>query len=151
MFEFIFYVRRQLRKTMDVTKCRGKRNQCTAWSSNRQCSGWMWRKLSSPEGGGTGSPGHGTKLPEFRKHLDNTHMVWFLGGPVWNLELDLMVFMSPFQLGIFYDPMALSTKHLAWVEGLTKWPQRSLPTSVSLWSCGSVWCDHCKSITVCCR
>ena len=40
---------------------------------------------------------------EFKKHLDNAlrHMVRFLGGPVWSQELDLIILMSPFQLGIF--------------------------------------------------
>ena len=29
--------------------------------------------------------------------------VWILSGPVWSLELDLVILVGPFQLGIFYD------------------------------------------------
>ena len=52
---------------------------------------------------------HGTKLPEFWKHLDNAlkHMVWFLSGSVWSQKLALMILMAPVQLGIFYDFMIL--------------------------------------------
>lgn len=32
-----------------------------------------------------------------------THVVCYLGGPVWNQELDLVICMGPLQLGIFYD------------------------------------------------
>lgn len=35
--------------------------------------------------------------------LDNAprHWVWIWGGPVWSQELDPMVLMHPFQLGMF--------------------------------------------------
>jgi len=51
------------------------------------------------------SSGQGPKLMEFKKHLNNAlrHRVWTLGGPVWSQELDWMILMGPFQLGIFYD------------------------------------------------
>jgi len=44
-------------------------------------------------------------LLEFKKHLDSTlrHMIRFLGGPVWSQELDPMILVGPFPLGIFYD------------------------------------------------
>lgn len=29
------------------------------------------------------------------------------GGPVWSLELNSVIFMGPFQLGIFYDSVIL--------------------------------------------
>jgi len=35
------------------------------------------------------------------------HMVWFLGGPVWNQGLDSMILMGPFQPGIFCYSMLL--------------------------------------------
>lgn len=30
-------------------------------------------------------------------------MVWFLGGPVQSHELELMILVGPFHLGIFYN------------------------------------------------
>ena len=49
--------------------------------------------------------GHGLKLPEFKKHLDNTlsHRVWILGGPVWSQQLDSVIFVGSFQAGKYYD------------------------------------------------
>ena len=37
-------------------------------------------------------------LPEFKKHSDSalSHMVWFLGGPLWSQELDPMILVGPF-------------------------------------------------------
>ena len=32
-----------------------------------------------------------------------THVVCYLGGQVWNQELDSVICMGPLQLGIFYD------------------------------------------------
>jgi len=72
-------------------------------------SGWIWRKGSSPEGGqaleqASQCSGHSPKLTEFQKHLDNTlTYIWFWGGPMWSQELDSMILVGPFQLGIFYD------------------------------------------------
>ena len=53
----------------------------------------------------TKAGGHSSKLPEFKECLDTTlrHRVWFFGGPVWRQELDSMIFVGPFQLGLFYD------------------------------------------------
>lgn len=44
-------------------------------------------------------------LLELKKHFDNAlrHMVYFLGSPVWSTELDSIIFVSPLQLGLFYD------------------------------------------------
>lgn len=57
----------------------------------------------APHGNGCGS-----KLPEFKEHLGNAlrHIIWFSGGPT-NQQVDLMILMSLFQLGIFYDDMKL--------------------------------------------
>ena len=51
--------------------------------------------------------GHGTEPAQVQEVLDNAlrHMGWFLGGPVWSQELDLMILMGPFQLRICYDSM----------------------------------------------
>ena len=50
---------------------------------------------------------HGPRLAEFKKYLDNAlrHRILILGGRVWSQELNLMILMGPFQLGIFYDSM----------------------------------------------
>ena len=49
----------------------------------------------------------GPKLLEFMEHLDTTlsHTVWILGGAVWSWGLDLMIFVGPFQMGVFYGSM----------------------------------------------
>jgi len=46
--------------------------------------------------------GHGPKLLEFKEHLESSlrHRIWLSGGPVWGLELD-MILMDPFQPGMF--------------------------------------------------
>lgn len=36
--------------------------------------------------------------------------VWIRGGSVWSLELDLVILMGPFQLGIFYDLQEVERK-----------------------------------------
>ena len=53
--------------------------------------------------------GHRPELLELNKHLDGTfrHTVWILGGPLWSQELDLMILVGPFQLGILCDSMIL--------------------------------------------
>jgi len=47
-------------------------------------------------------------MPEFKKHLDKAlrHRAWFLGGPVWSQELNLIILRGLFQLGIFYDSVS---------------------------------------------
>ena len=42
-------------------------------------------------------------MPEFKECLDSALRcgVWVLGGAVWSLELDSVVLVGPFQLGIF--------------------------------------------------
>ena len=47
--------------------------------------------------------GHSTELPEFKGCLVNAlrHRVWIWGRAVWRLELDLMILIGPFQLGMF--------------------------------------------------
>ena len=64
--------------------------------------GGGWALEQAPQGSG-----HGPKLLEFKKRLDNalSHTVWFLGGPVWSQELDSMILMGSFQLGLFSDSM----------------------------------------------
>lgn len=54
-------------------------------------------------------------LSQFNKHMDNTLscMVLILGGTMWSQELDLMIFMGPFQLRIFYDSMILLSYNVA--------------------------------------
>lgn len=53
--------------------------------------------------------GHGSQLLQLRKRLDNvfSHMVWFLGGPVWSRELDSLILMDSFSLAVFYDSTVL--------------------------------------------
>ena len=62
--------------------------------------GGGWALEQAPQGSG-----HGPKLLEFKKHLDNalSHTVRFFGGPVWSQELDSMILMGLFQLRISYD------------------------------------------------
>lgn len=52
-------------------------------------------------------------LPDFKKRLDNTarYKVRFLGGPLWNQELELMIRVGSSQLGIFYDSMKCRLIH----------------------------------------
>ena len=47
--------------------------------------------------------GHGLRLPEFKKCLDTalSHGVWILGGAVWSWELDPVILVGLFQLGIW--------------------------------------------------
>ena len=69
--------------------------------------GGGWALEQAPQGSG-----HGPKLLEFMKRLDNalSHTVWFLGGPVWSQELDSMILTDPLQLRIFHDTMFLIEK-----------------------------------------
>ena len=48
----------------------------------------------------------------FKERLDSAlkHRVWFLGGPLWSQELDLMISMGPLQLGIFREPVIFLVK-----------------------------------------
>ena len=73
--------------------------------------GGGWALEQAPQGSG-----HGPKLLEFKKRLDNalSHTVWFLGGPVWSQELDSMILMGLFQLRISYDS----------INTLLRWMQR---------------------------
>jgi len=78
----------------------------------RWVSDWISRKGSSPEGGqalkhALQGRDHRSNMPEFKKYLDSAprHGIWFLGRPVWSQGLDLMVLVTHFQLGIFYDSM----------------------------------------------
>ena len=67
--------------------------------------------------------GHSLKLLEFMKHLDTAlrHGVWTWGSPVWSQMLDSLIFMSPFQLRIFYDSMPLGFSiHAFWGKFLRK-------------------------------
>ena len=64
--------------------------------------------------------------------ISSTHLVWclvwFLGGPVWNQELDMVILMGPFQLGIFYDSMILGYENfLSWAGGSYSFPLSLLP------------------------
>jgi len=72
---------------------------------------WGLGTGSAPEHGGcgTGCPGHGPKLLEFKECLDNTlrHRVWILDGPVWSQELDSVFLVGLFQFRIFYVSMVL--------------------------------------------
>ena len=50
------------------------RSEGTIWNFNKEGSGWVTRKGSSPEGGlalALQGSGHGPRLPEFKKHLVN--------------------------------------------------------------------------------
>ena len=76
---------------------------------------WGLGTGAAPQGAGhgTGCPGLWAWPPvlEFRECLDSAlrHRVWILGGPVWNLELDLMVLTGPFQLRIFCDSNSIAS------------------------------------------
>jgi len=62
--------------------------------------------VTDPEGDGHGTgKGHSPELPEFKEHWDTTlrQRVCVLGSPVQNLELDSMIPVVPFQLGIVCD------------------------------------------------
>jgi len=50
--------------------------------------------------------GHGPALPECRECFDSTQTEGW-GGAVWSRELDSMILLDPFQLGIFCDSMVL--------------------------------------------
>lgn len=53
-------------------------------------------------------------LPEFKKHLDSALRCrdWTLSDPVWSQELDSVVFVGPFQLGMFSDPILFYTTYV---------------------------------------
>lgn len=55
----------------------------------------------------TGFLGHGPRLPEFKKSLDNIlrYGVWIWGSPVWRQDLHSTISVCPFELRIFYDSM----------------------------------------------
>jgi len=54
--------------------------------------------------------GHSPKLQEFKEHLDNSlrYHVWILCGPVWSQELNSMILVGTFQLGLFCDSMPIT-------------------------------------------
>ena len=77
---------------------------------------WASENDSSPEGDQTleqapQDSGLSTKKPEFKKHLDNvlSHRNLFLGA-VWSQDLDLKIFVGPFQLEPLYDSMKSTLK-----------------------------------------
>ena len=45
-------------------------------------------------------------LPHFPQSLDGS-IVWFLGGPMWSLEEDMVVLIGPFQHGVFCDSVII--------------------------------------------
>ena len=51
--------------------------------------------------------GHSPELLEIKECLDSalSHRVWILVGSVWSQELDSMILMGSFQLGLFSDSM----------------------------------------------
>jgi len=53
--------------------------------------------------------GHSAELLAFKQCLGNAlrHRVWILGGPLWSLELGLMILVGSFQIRIFYDSIIL--------------------------------------------
>ena len=55
---------------------------------------WGLGTGAAPQGGGhgTGCPGHTLR-----------GMVWLLGGPMWSLELALMILVGLFQLRVFHN------------------------------------------------
>lgn len=62
------------------------------WSCDKGSAGWILGRGSSQKGW-SGLPKEvvmATSLTEFKMHLDKAlgHMVWFLCGPLWSLELD---------------------------------------------------------------
>ena len=68
---------------------------------------------AAPQGGGHGTGCTGLwarpRVLEFRECLDAAprHRVCFLGGPVCSQELDLMIPVGIFHLGIFYASMII--------------------------------------------
>jgi len=65
------------------------------------------------------------RLPGFKKCLGNTfgHMLKFWNGSGWSKGLDLMVFIGPFQFGLFHDfaelgssPYLIMISKHAWLE-----------------------------------
>ena len=48
-------------------------------------------------------------LLEFKGHLDTAlrYTVWILGGAVWSRELDSVIIVGPFQLGLFSGSVIL--------------------------------------------
>lgn len=84
-----------------------------AWSCIAGESHWVTAKGSSPlqrvEGMEQAPQGshHDPRLLELKEHLDSSlrHLVWCLGGAVWSRELDSMILVGPFQLGMYYDSL----------------------------------------------
>lgn len=59
--------------------------------------------------------GHSAELPEFKEHWTLlSDIVWILGGPLWSQELDSMILMGHFQLGMLYDSNLMTE---VWVKG----------------------------------
>ena len=50
---------------------------------------------------------HSSVLPELTEHWDTAlrDRVWVLCGPGWSQELDTMIFVWSFQLGVCYDSL----------------------------------------------
>ena len=64
---------------------------------------WGLGTGSAPGGGG-----HGPELLQFKECLDTAlRQRLILCSAVWSLELDLMILVGTFQLGIFSDSMFL--------------------------------------------
>lgn len=78
-----------------------------AWSCVRGGSGVL-RKEQALEQAPQGSD-HGLKLMECKKRLDTAlrHWVGILGALLWRQELDVVILVSSFQLGISDNSMIL--------------------------------------------
>lgn len=79
-----------------------------AWSCVRGGSGWVLRKEQALERAPHGGD-HDLKLMEYKKRLDTAlrHRVEILGVPLRRQELDIIILVSPFQLGISDNSMIL--------------------------------------------
>lgn len=82
----------------------------TQLTLDRGGSGWISGKDSSSEvvEQAPQSSSHGIKLTRDQEVTQNNTLkctVWFLGGPMWYQELDLMILLGPFQLQTFSDSM----------------------------------------------
>ena len=84
---------------------------------------WAWNSLPRA----VGRP----RMPELREHLDSAprHWVWIWDSPMWILELDSVIPVGPFPLGILY--------------GSKIWPYQALSASQASHNSSLSHCTPC--------
>ena len=77
--------------------CQERGSGMWGWVLHQRVEGMEWAAQGSGHSPRAGVQG------AFRQHCQTRSLDF--GGPLWSQELDLMVLVTHFQLGIFYDSM----------------------------------------------